>query len=71
MSDYLNGTLWVDEFVSHHRKLDEINGGFDDMHVSDRGEMFVSKADLLQAGDCIRCVVDMGFDHSDEKESKP
>jgi len=43
VEDYMKGTLWVDEFVSHHRKLDEINQGFDDMH----------------AGDCIRCVVDM------------
>jgi len=33
-SDYLKGTLWVDEFVTHHQKLDDINKGFDDMHVS-------------------------------------
>ncbi|KAK8869476.1 S-(hydroxymethyl)glutathione dehydrogenase [Kwoniella newhampshirensis] len=46
VEDYLNGTLWVDEFVSHHQTLDDINKGFDDMH----------------AGDCIRCVVNMGFD---------
>jgi hypothetical protein len=32
--DYLAGTLWVDEFVTHHQKLDGINQGFDDMHVS-------------------------------------
>ncbi len=32
--DYLNGTLWVEEFVSHHQTLDNINKGFDDMHVS-------------------------------------
>ncbi|OCF32075.1 S-(hydroxymethyl)glutathione dehydrogenase [Kwoniella heveanensis BCC8398] len=45
VDDYLNGKLWVDEFVTHHQSLENINKGFDDMH----------------AGDCIRCVVDMGF----------
>jgi len=34
LADYLKGTLWVDEFVTHHQKLDDINKGFDDMHVS-------------------------------------
>jgi len=34
MIDYLNGTLWVDEFVTHHQTLEDINKGFDDMHVS-------------------------------------
>jgi len=34
IEDYLNGTLWVDEFVSHHQTLDNINKGFDDMHVN-------------------------------------
>lgn len=43
VEDYLNGTMNVDDFVSHHRKFEEINEGFGDMH----------------AGDCIRCVVDM------------
>ena len=33
-SDYMDGKLWVDEFVTHHRDLKEINEGFDDMHVS-------------------------------------
>ena len=33
----------IDEYVTHHRKLAEINDGFHDMH----------------GGDCIRCVVDM------------
>ncbi|WWC60704.1 S-(hydroxymethyl)glutathione dehydrogenase [Kwoniella dejecticola CBS 10117] len=46
VDDYLAGTLWVDEFVTHHQQLEAINKGFDDMH----------------AGDCIRCVVNMGFD---------
>lgn len=32
--DYLNGKLWVDEFVTHHQDLENINKGFDDMHVS-------------------------------------
>ncbi|PFH52617.1 hypothetical protein AMATHDRAFT_74091 [Amanita thiersii Skay4041] len=40
---YLAGKLRVDEYVTHHRKLAEMNEGFHDMH----------------AGECIRCVVDM------------
>lgn len=32
-ADYLNGTMNVDDFVSHHRKFEEINEGFGDMHV--------------------------------------
>lgn len=32
--DYLNGKLWVDEFVTHTQTLENINKGFDDMHVS-------------------------------------
>ena len=32
--DYLQGKIKVDEYVTHHRKLDNINGGFHDMHVS-------------------------------------
>ncbi|TFK29217.1 class III ADH enzyme [Coprinopsis marcescibilis] len=43
VDDYLNGKLKIDEYVTHHRKLAEINEGFHDMH----------------GGDCIRCVVDM------------
>ncbi|GBE79360.1 S-(hydroxymethyl)glutathione dehydrogenase [Sparassis crispa] len=43
VEDYLQGKVKVDEYVTHHRTLDEINAGFGDMH----------------AGDCIRCVVDM------------
>ncbi|KAI5122177.1 hypothetical protein M0805_007074 [Coniferiporia weirii] len=43
VEDYLAGKVKVDEYVTHHRKFDEINAGFHDMH----------------AGECIRCVVDM------------
>ncbi|WWC89666.1 S-(hydroxymethyl)glutathione dehydrogenase [Kwoniella dendrophila CBS 6074] len=50
VDDYLAGTLMVDQFVTHHESLEGINKGFEDMH----------------AGDCIRCVVDMGFDHVEE-----
>lgn len=32
-SDYLKGTLKIDEYVTHHRKFEEINEGFHDMHV--------------------------------------
>lgn len=31
--DYLAGKVKVDEYVTHHRKFDEINAGFHDMHV--------------------------------------
>jgi hypothetical protein len=37
--DYLKGTLWVDEFVTHHQSLDNINKGFDDMHVSNSSSL--------------------------------
>jgi len=43
VEDYLSGKVKIDEYVTHHRKLNEINAGFDDMHQ----------------GECIRCVVDM------------
>ncbi|KAG6848353.1 formate dehydrogenase (NAD+) [Arthromyces matolae] len=43
VDDYLNGKVKIDEYVTHHRQLAEINEGFHDMH----------------GGDCIRCVVDM------------
>ena len=43
VSDYLNGELKVDEFITHRKTLPEINAAFDTM----------------KAGDCIRCVVDM------------
>ncbi|KAF9008650.1 glutathione-dependent formaldehyde dehydrogenase [Hymenopellis radicata] len=43
VEDYLGGKVKIDEYVTHHRVLAEINAGFRDMH----------------AGDCIRCVVDM------------
>lgn len=46
VDDYLNGKLWVDQFVTHNQPLEEINKAFDDMH----------------AGDCIRCVVNMQQD---------
>ncbi|CAE6391768.1 unnamed protein product [Rhizoctonia solani] len=43
VEDYLAGKLFVDEYVTHHRDLKEIQKGFEDMHQ----------------GECIRCVVDM------------
>ncbi|KAJ7507458.1 class III ADH enzyme [Mycena galericulata] len=43
VEDYLSGKVKIDEYVTHHRKLADINVGFGDMHQ----------------GDCIRCVVDM------------
>jgi S-(hydroxymethyl)glutathione dehydrogenase / alcohol dehydrogenase len=44
VQDYQDGKLKVDEFITHRQPLDKINEAFHDMH----------------AGDCIRCVVDMG-----------
>ncbi|ODQ63503.1 glutathione-dependent formaldehyde dehydrogenase [Nadsonia fulvescens var. elongata DSM 6958] len=43
VQDYVNGTLKVDEFITHRRPLEEINQAFHDM----------------QHGKCIRCVVNM------------
>ncbi|KAG8855872.1 NAD/NADP dependent alcohol dehydrogenase [Tulasnella sp. 330] len=45
VEDYLNGKIFVDEYVTHHCTLDEINKGFGYMHE----------------GECIRCVVNMGL----------
>ena len=33
-SDYLQGKVKVDEYVTHHRKLSDLYEGFHDMHVS-------------------------------------
>ena len=44
VDDWMQGRLKVDEFITHRQSLDKINEAFHDMH----------------AGDCIRCVVDMG-----------
>ncbi|KAF9452412.1 class III ADH enzyme [Macrolepiota fuliginosa MF-IS2] len=43
VEDYLKGKVKIDEYVTHHSTLADINHGFHDMH----------------SGDCIRCVVDM------------
>lgn len=43
VSDYMNGDLKVDEFITHRQPIDKINQAFSDM----------------KAGDCIRCVVNM------------
>lgn len=43
VDDYLAGRLKVDEFITHRRKLVDINGAFELMH----------------SGDCIRTVVDI------------
>ncbi|KAL7623284.1 formate dehydrogenase (NAD+) [Parahypoxylon ruwenzoriense] len=43
VSDYLEGRLKVDEFITHRKDLDHINDAFETM----------------KAGDCIRCVVTM------------
>jgi len=39
-ADYLKGSVKIDEYVTHHRKLEEINEGFHDMHV---GHLICSK----------------------------
>lgn len=43
VEDYLAGKMFVDEYVTHHTTLTDINKGFGYMHE----------------GECIRCVVDM------------
>ncbi|KAF8251187.1 glutathione-dependent formaldehyde dehydrogenase [Wilcoxina mikolae CBS 423.85] len=43
VDDYMTGKLKVEEFITHRKNLNEINDAFQVMH----------------AGDCIRCVVDM------------
>lgn len=40
---YMKGDLMVEEYITHHRNLKDINKGWDDMHT----------------GKCLRCVVDM------------
>ncbi|KAF8318243.1 class III ADH enzyme [Clavulina sp. PMI_390] len=45
VQDYLDGTMKVDEYVTHKRTLKDLNEGFHDMH----------------GGECIRCVVDMSI----------
>ena len=34
MTDYLQGKMRIDDYVTHERKFAEINDGFHDMHVS-------------------------------------
>lgn len=43
VQDYLDGRLKVDEFITHRKKLSEINNAFE----------------VMKNGDCIRAVVDM------------
>jgi S-(hydroxymethyl)glutathione dehydrogenase/alcohol dehydrogenase len=43
VGDYLAGKLKVDEFITHRKKLSEINEAFE----------------VMKQGDCIRAVVDM------------
>ena len=67
-ADYMQGKMKIDEYVTHHRTLAEINEGFGDMHVRSasllaiRSRTFLtdfSMIHVIQAGECIRCVVDM------------
>lgn len=43
VQDYLDGRLKVDEFITHRKKLVDINKAFG----------------LMKSGDCIRAVLDM------------
>lgn len=43
VDDYLNGKIKVDEFITHRKKLAEINEAFE----------------VMKQGDCIRAVVEM------------
>lgn len=61
--DYMNGTLMVDEFVTHHQTLSGINAGFDDMHVRRDPRLFVyTSAALLNCLAFFRAV--LAFDVS-------
>ncbi|KAG5644584.1 S-(hydroxymethyl)glutathione dehydrogenase [Asterophora parasitica] len=33
VEDYLDGKVLIDEYVTHHRKFNDLNAGFHDMHV--------------------------------------
>lgn len=61
MTDYLQGKVKVDEYVTHYRTLADISEGFHDMHVSTILLSLFGQFSLAyeQSGDCIRCVVDM------------
>jgi hypothetical protein len=48
--DYLQGTVKIDEYVTHHRKFAEINEGFHDMHVCTFVECSILEADIILAG---------------------
>jgi hypothetical protein len=54
----MNGTLMVDEFVTHHQTLSGINKGFDDMHVSrdSRRDVKVHAAPLTHPA-CFRAAI--------------
>ncbi len=43
VDDYMRGDLKVDEFITHRKTLEDINGAFE----------------VMKEGDCIRCVVNM------------
>lgn len=43
VDDYLKGELKIDEFITHRKALEDINGAFEDMNK----------------GECIRCVIHM------------
>jgi S-(hydroxymethyl)glutathione dehydrogenase/alcohol dehydrogenase len=43
VQDYQDGKLKVDEFITHRKRLDEINNAFE----------------VMKQGDCIRAVVNM------------
>jgi S-(hydroxymethyl)glutathione dehydrogenase / alcohol dehydrogenase len=59
-TDYLQGKVKVDEYVTHEYKLAEINDGFETMHVRGRLLPLVPILHgIFQGGDCIRAVVDM------------
>lgn len=59
IDDYLNGKLWVDEFVTHRRGLKEINEGFDDMHVSHAWTRVGETAPHLIVLDALHCRPDL------------
>ena len=57
VEDYLNGTLKVDEYITHHQKLETINKGFDVRADTVWAWTKLIRPQDMKAGTCIRCVV--------------
>jgi S-(hydroxymethyl)glutathione dehydrogenase/alcohol dehydrogenase len=61
VEDYMKGTVKIDEYITHNFKFEDINKGFDAMHVRwfSQSYHFSKVTTGTQGGDCIRAIVDM------------